>query len=413
MDEFYYKNDELWVEGLPVKEIVNACQTPCFIYSHASIVRAFQAFDTPCHHPHMICYAVKANSNLAILNSLSELGAGFDIVSLGELKRVVAAKGSPQKVVFSGVGKQAHEIKAALEHNIFCFNVESSAELALIQQIASHLNVKAPIALRVNPDVDPLSHPYISTGQKESKFGIDSNEAIALYEHAATLSHIHIKGIACHIGSQLTTMGPFIEACKRLLDLVAQLESKNITLTHIDVGGGLGVRYHQESPPSPQDYIDALLQLPIPKHLKLILEPGRALVANAGILATQVLLIKKSGNKHFCIVDAAMNDYIRPTLYEAWQNIIPLQQNSHESLVNYDIVGPVCESGDFLAKGRPLRLSQGNYLALCQTGAYGAVMSSNYNSRPRAPEILVKANRFHIIRSRETIEELLAKEMLC
>ncbi|MBS0286423.1 MAG: diaminopimelate decarboxylase [Proteobacteria bacterium] len=412
MNDFIYHNHELTVDGLSVKDIVRQCQTPCFIYSHAGITRAWRSFDNATTHPHLICYAVKANSNLAVLNTLAELGSGFDIVSQGELMRVLAAKGDPRKVVFSGVGKQSDEIAMALKVGINCFNVESEAELLLINQIANHLNVQAPIALRVNPDVDPISHPYISTGQKESKFGIDAQEAINLYQQAATLKHVKIKGIACHIGSQLTTTAPFVEALQRLLGLIDQLENKGIKLEHVDVGGGLGVHYHHQKPPTPNEYMSALLKLNIPSHLKLILEPGRAIVANAGILATKVLLIKQSGNKHFCVVDCAMNDYLRPTLYDAWHNIIPVQQQPQALTQIYDIVGPICESGDFLGKSRELAVKAGDYLAVCQTGAYGFVMSSNYNSRPKAAEVMAKDNAFKIVRPRETLEEMFAKESL-
>ncbi|MGD9591043.1 MAG: diaminopimelate decarboxylase [Candidatus Berkiella sp.] len=410
MSEFHYQQNELWVEDTRVRDIVLACQTPCFIYSHQSVVNAWHAFDKACTHPHLICYAVKANSNLAILKLLAQLGAGFDIVSGGELQRVIAASGATNKVVFSGVGKSSEEIAMALKAGIYCFNVESQTELMLINDIASHLNVRAPIALRVNPDVDAQSHPYISTGHKESKFGIDAQHALELYQLAATLSHLDVKGIACHIGSQLTSTGPFVQALQRLLSLIEKLTADGIALEHVDVGGGLGVRYHLEQAPSPSDYIKALLDLKIPSRLKLILEPGRALVANAGILVTKVLLLKASGEKQFCIVDCAMNDYLRPTLYEAWQNIIPLTQHDKAATAQYDIVGPVCESGDFLAKNRKLAVQIGDYLAISQAGAYGFVMSSNYNSRPRAPEILVKGNAFKVVRERETLAELFAKE---
>ncbi len=412
MTDFNYQGNELWVENLRVRDIVSQCQTPCFIYSYHSLVNSWQAFDSACTHPHLICYAVKANSNLAILNALAALGSGFDIVSGGELQRVLAAKATPNKIVFSGVGKSQDEIAMALKVGIYCFNVESHAELLMINDIATHLNVRAPIALRVNPDVNPQSHPYISTGQKESKFGIEVESALGLYQIAKTLSHLQIKGIACHIGSQLTSTEPFVEALARLLHLIQRLAALNIDLEHVDMGGGLGVRYHAQTIPSVNEYIQALLGLKIPSHLKLILEPGRAIVANAGILVTKVLLIKSNGNKQFCVVDCAMNDYLRPTLYDAWQNVIPLQQDQNAQTSLYDIVGPVCESGDFLAKDRKLAVKAGDYLALSQTGAYGFVMSSNYNSRPRAAEVMVKGNKFKVVRARETIESLFAMESL-
>ncbi len=412
MTEFNYQRNELWVEQTRVRDIVQACQTPCFIYSHQNLVNAWRAFDNACTFPHLICYAVKANSNLAILNTLAELGSGFDIVSGGELARVLAAKGAPNKVVFSGVGKLPDEISLALKAGIACFNVESKAELLLINEIASHHNLKANIALRVNPDVDPQSHPYISTGQKESKFGIDADDAFDLYQLAKTLPHLHIKGIACHIGSQITSTAPFVQALKRLLLLIQKLKESGIALEQVDVGGGLGVRYHVETAPTPTDYIKALLDLKIPAELKLIFEPGRAIAANAGILVTKVLLIKTNGTKHYCVVDCAMNDYMRPSLYDAWQNVIPLVQEIDSQSELYDIVGPVCESADFLAKGRKLAVKAGDYLALTQAGAYGFVMSSNYNSRPRAAEIMVKGCDFKVIRKRETVAELFAMESL-
>ncbi len=412
MTEIAYKNNELYVEEVRVKDIVQQYNTPCYIYSYQSIVHAYHAFINACQHPHFICYAVKANSNLAILNLLASLGAGFDIVSGGELKRVIAAKGDPRKVIFSGVGKTPDEIAFALKSSIYCFNVESEAELLLIHDIAKAQNRKAPIALRVNPDVNVQSHPYISTGQKESKFGIPSSAALGLYQKAAKLPYLEIKGIACHIGSQLFSTQPFKEALARLLLLIEQLTSLNIALEHVDIGGGLGVRYHVEMPPTVQDYMDALLSVSIPQHMKLIFEPGRALVANAGILVTQILLLKENGNKQFCVVDAAMNDFMRPTLYDAWQNIIPIKQNETKKSSLYDIVGPICESGDFLAKARKLAVNPGEYLALTQTGAYGFVMSSNYNSRPRAPEILVKGKQFKAVRKREKTEDLFALESI-
>lgn len=411
MDYFTYQNNQLWVENVLIEEIAKSVGTPCYIYSHAGLSQQWKAFNEAFQqHPHQIYYAVKANSNLCVLNTLAKLGSGFDIVSAGELTRVIAAGGSPQKVVFSGVGKQPEEIAMALQQNIFCFNVESESELISIHQIAKHFNVKAPISFRVNPNVDALSHPYISTGLKESKFGIPIEEAPRLYQLATQLNHFHIQGVACHIGSQLTSLSPLVDACHRLLKLIEQLKSQGISLTYLDIGGGLGVRYHQETPPSPFDYANSLLQCGIPRSLTIMLEPGRAIAANAGILVTKVLYIKKSDHKHFCIVDCAMNDLIRPTLYSAWQDIIPLRQNLNTTVMTYDVVGPVCESSDFLGKERMLAIQEGDYLAIKGAGAYGFTMSSNYNSRPRAAEVMVKEKEYKVVRERETIEALFAKE---
>ncbi len=413
MNDFEYRHNALWVENVLVADIVKEVGTPCYIYSHAGLIRQWLSFNASLgNRPHKVCYAVKANSNLAVLNALAQCGSGFDIVSGGELMRVIAAGGSPDKIVFSGVGKQPFEIISALKKGIFCFNVESESELFLINQLANHLNVKARIALRVNPDVDPQSHPYISTGLKESKFGIDIEQAPSLFQKALKLENIHVKGVACHIGSQLTSLKPFLDAGHRLNALINHLESLGIFLQHIDIGGGLGVHYHDEKPPTPAQYGEAILSLPFDPSLEIIIEPGRAIAASAGILVTTVLLIKHSGNKHFCIVDCAMNDLMRPTLYSAWQDIIPLQKVDEPSPQIYDVVGPVCESGDFLGKDRSLSVLEGDRLAICRAGAYGFVMSSNYNTRPRAPEVMVKESEFKIIRQRETIEELFSKESL-
>ncbi len=411
MSDFEYRHNALWVENVPVADIVKEVGTPCYIYSHAGLIRQWTAFNVSLgNRPHKVCYAVKANSNLAVLNALAQCGSGFDIVSGGELMRVIAAGGSPDKIVFSGVGKQPFEIIAALKKDIFCFNVESEAELSLINQLANHLNVKARIALRVNPDVDSQSHPYISTGLKESKFGIDIEQAPLIFQKALKLDHVHVKGVACHIGSQLTSLNPFLDAGLRLNTLINHLESLGIFLQHVDIGGGLGVHYHDEKPPTPAQYGEAILSLPFDPSLEIIIEPGRAIAADAGILATTVLLIKNSGNKQFCIVDCAMNDLMRPTLYTAWQEIIPIQKVDEPLPQIYDVVGPVCESGDFLGKDRSLSILAGDRLAICNAGAYGFVMSSNYNTRPRAAEVMVKGAEFKIIRQRETVEELFAKE---
>lgn len=411
MTQFNYHAEDLWVENLPVTKIASAIGTPCYIYSASLITTLWKSFDRAFEgHPHKICYAVKANGNLAILNTYAQLGSGFDIVSGGELARVIQAGGSAQDVVYSGVGKTAEEIKQALLAGIFCFNVESEGELILLQQIAQTLNCSAPIAIRVNPDVDPLSHPYISTGLKENKFGVNISDALRLYHLAKSFSHLTIKGVACHIGSQITSLSPFVDAFKRLLELATTLKSQDFNITHIDIGGGLGVRYEKENPPSFKAYAEALIAL-TPPWLTLLLEPGRALIANAGILVTQVLFLKNSENKNFCIVDCAMNDLIRPALYNAWHDIISVRTKKGPSVV-YDVVGPVCESGDFLGKERSLTVDPGDYLAICSAGAYGFVTSSNYTSRPRACEILVKNNEYKIIRERETIEQLFSREKI-
>lgn len=408
---FNYQAQTLCVENVPVPTIVKAVGTPCYIYASHSLTTLWQAFDKAfTRHPHKICYAVKANGNLAVLHTYAQLGSGFDIVSGGELTRVIRAGGSPSEVVYSGVGKMADEIKQALLAGIFCFNVESEAELILLQQIAQDLGRQAPIAIRVNPDVDPLSHPYISTGLKESKFGVNMKDALRLYHLAKSLTHLTIKGIACHIGSQITSLAPFVDAFKRILTLTQTLQSQGFTLTHLDIGGGLGVQYENETPPSFTAYANALLEL-TPPELTLLLEPGRALIANSGILVTKILFLKQSGNKNFCIVDCAMNDLIRPALYNAWHNIIPVNKQ-HGDAVVYDVVGPVCESADFLGKGRSLIVHPNDYLAICSVGAYGFVTSSNYTSRPRACEVLVKDTDFRVIRERETTEQLFSQERI-
>lgn len=407
MDYFNYRGTQLYAEDCAVQTIAQQYGTPCYIYSRATLERHWHAFNNAFgDHPHLICYAVKANANLAILNCLARLGSGFDIVSLGELQRVLTAGGEPQKIVFSGVGKRADEIAAALKVGIRCFNVEVSAELDRINQIAKELNVIAPISLRVNPDVDANTHPYISTGLKENKFGIDFDAALHEYQRAATLSHLKIVGIDCHIGSQLTEARPFMDALKRVLHIVHLLKARGINLQHLDLGGGLGIRYHQEQPPEPASYVQDLLNILANDSMEIILEPGRAIVGNAGILVTRVDYLKTTPHKQFAIVDAAMNDLLRPALYGAWQAIIPVQQPSDGNLQTWDIVGPVCETGDFLGKQRNLSLHDGDLLAIRSAGAYGFSMSSNYNSRPRAAEIMVDGARTHIIRARETIAQL-------
>lgn len=416
MRYFHYHNEQLYAEKIAISEIAAQFGTPTYIYSRDAIEQHWLAFDQALEtHPHLICYAVKANSNIAVLNVLARLGSGFDVVSIGELERVIAAGGDPKKIVFSGVGKQTHEIIRALELGIYCFNVESEAELFRLQEIGHKLDKPAPIALRINPDVDAKTHPYISTGLKENKFGIDIPLAMKLYREAQTFSHIDIIGIDCHIGSQITELAPFLEALERLVELVDYLHQTGIHIQHLDLGGGLGVCYDSEKPPQPQQLAHAIYErLRDHPHLKIILEPGRAIAANAGILITRVEYLKDNQGKHFAIVDAGMNDLLRPALYQAWQDIIPVNRNnsSNPKVETYEIVGPVCETGDFLGKHRPLSLACGDLLAICGSGAYGFSMSSNYNSRPRAIEIMVDQDKVHVIRARETIKELFMTEKL-
>jgi len=415
MDYFNYKNNTLYAEDVAVSDIVAAVGSPCYIYSRATLERHWKAFnDSLAGHEHLICYAVKANSNLAVLNLFARLGSGFDIVSKGELQRVIKAGGDPAKVVFSGVGKSALEIRYALEQNIQCFNVESVQELELINQIASEMQVQAPIALRVNPDVDAGTHPYISTGLKENKFGIDIEIAERIYQQANEYANIKIVGVACHIGSQLTDVAPFLDALDRVLSLVNQLGKSGIELKHLDLGGGLGICYQDEMPPLPADYAKAVLNRLGGNKIPLHLEPGRAIAGNAGILVTKVEYLKNTEHKHFAVVDAAMNDLIRPALYSAWQDIIPVNENLEPVAGHtaFDVVGPVCETGDFLGKGRELNIKQGDLLAVRSAGAYGFTMSSNYNSRPRVAEVMVDGDSFQIIRERESFEDLIRGESI-
>ncbi|MCO4800041.1 MAG: diaminopimelate decarboxylase [Colwelliaceae bacterium] len=413
MDFFNLKESQLYAEECAVADLAKTHGTPLYIYSRATIERHWHAFDQAAgERPHLVCYAVKANSNLAVLNIMARLGSGFDIVSKGELSRVLQAGGDASKVVFSGVGKKSEEIAYALEEGIHCFNVESEAELDRIQQVAKSLNKVAPISLRVNPDVDAGTHPYISTGLKENKFGVSIDDAYAIYSKAASYSHIDVKGIDSHIGSQLTEIQPFLDALDRVLLLVDNLAKQGITLSHIDVGGGLGVCYDDETPPHPNEYAKAIADKLEGRDISLIYEPGRAIMANAGILVTEVEFLKTNQGRHFAIVDGAMNDLIRPSLYQAWQNIIPVIENTNAVSQSYDIVGPVCETGDFLGKGRELAIEAGDLLAIRSSGAYGFTMSSNYNSRPRAAEIMVDGENSYVIRQRETIESLWQGETL-
>ena len=414
MDFFQYKNEQLYVEDLPVKQLAEEFGTPLYIYSRATLERHWHAFDSALgNHPHLICYAVKANSNIGILNVMAKLGSGFDIVSQGELERVLAAGGDASKVVFSGVAKSRAEIMRALEQGIRCFNVESVAELHHINQIAGEMGKVAPISLRVNPDVDAHTHPYISTGLKENKFGVSVDEAREVYKLAATLPHVKITGMDCHIGSQLTKLQPFLDATDRLIRLMEQLKEDGITLKHLDLGGGLGVTYTDETPPHPSDYATALLnKLKNYEDLEIILEPGRAIAANAGILVAKVQYLKSNESRNFAITDTGMNDMIRPALYEAYMNIIEINRTLEREKAIYDVVGPVCETSDFLGKQRELAIAEGDYIAQRSAGAYGASMSSNYNSRPRTAEVLVDGNKAHLIRRRENLSELWALESI-
>jgi diaminopimelate decarboxylase len=413
MDYFNYKHQQLFAENLAVADIIAEYGSPCYIYSKATLERHWHAFDKAFgNQKHLICYAVKANSNLAILNLFARLGSGFDIVSIGELERVLAAGGDPKKIVFSGVGKREDEILAALTVGIRCFNVEVSSELDRINRLAGQLGVIAPISLRVNPDVDAKTHPYISTGLKENKFGITSELAIAEYLRAAQMPNLKIVGIDCHIGSQLTETRPFLDALDKILQLIAQLQVHGIVLEHLDLGGGLGIRYNDEQPPEPSEYVTEILAKLGENNFEVLLEPGRAIVGNAGILVTRVEYLKTTEHKNFAIVDAAMNDLIRPALYDAWQAIIPVNCNSDSELKEWDIVGPVCETGDFLGKNRVLSVKEGDLLAVRSSGAYGFTMSSNYNTRPRAAEIMVDGTGAQIIRKRELLSELWANEQI-
>ena len=403
---------QLLAEQLPVAELAARFGTPCYIYSRAALEERFLAFDSALTgQPHLVCFAVKANSNLAVLNVLARQGAGFDIVSGGELARVIKAGGNPAKVVLSGVAKSVAEIEQALAAGILCFNVESQPELERIAAVAARLGVQAPISLRVNPDVDAATHPYISTGLKENKFGVPLDAALELYRWAVAQPALKVVGVDCHIGSQITTLSPFIDATKRVLALVDQLAAEGIELHHIDLGGGVGVRYRNEQPIAPADYVAALRELMAGRPQTLLMEPGRAIAANAGIFVTQVEFIKANGDKRFAIVDGAMNDLLRPSLYGAWMAIEAVQPTT-APLASYDIVGPVCETGDFLGKERELAISPGDLLAVRGAGAYGFTMSSNYNSRPRVAELMVDGDKVHLVRARESVESLWAGEQL-
>ncbi len=413
MDYFDYRNGRLYGEDVELASLAGKYGTPCYVYSRATIERHWRAFDNALSgQQHLVCYAVKANSNLAVLNLMVRLGSGFDIVSVGELERVLKAGGDPAKVVFSGVAKRDDEMRRALEVGIKCFNVESIAELQRLNQVAGQVGVRAPVSIRVNPDVDAMTHPYISTGLKENKFGIEIERALEVYQQAVSMTHLDVVGVDCHIGSQLTQVEPFVDALDRVLLLINELQEHGIKIKHLDVGGGLGIRYHDETPPEPAAYAEAIKARLNNADIELLIEPGRAIVGNAGVLITKVEYIKQTGHKNFAIVDAAMNDLLRPSLYSAWQKIVPLQMRDDIDAAEYDIVGPVCETGDFLGKERHLALDTGDLLAVRSAGAYGFTMSSNYNSRPRPPELMIDGAKVHVVRRRETIDELFQQEAL-
>lgn len=413
MDHFNYHNGSLYAEAVDLQAIATRYGTPCYVYSRATLERHWRAFDSAfADTGHLICYAVKANSNLALLNVLSRLGSGFDIVSVGELERVLAAGGDPDRVVFSGVGKRVDEMRRALEVGIHCFNVESENELEQLDQLARGMGTRAPVSLRVNPDVDAQTHPYIATGLKENKFGIDIDQALWVYQRAAAMKGIRIVGVDCHIGSQLTRLSPFTDALDRLLRLVAELGRHGIPIEHIDLGGGLGIPYQDETPPEPAQYSAAVNERLRGLPYTVIVEPGRAIAGNAGILLTRVEYLKCTPHKNFAVVDAAMNDLLRPALYQSWQAILPVLEGGQGEARLYDVVGPICETGDWLGKDRELAILAGDLLAVRSAGAYGFVMSSNYNTRPRAAEVMVEGDQAYLVRERESVEELFAGEHL-
>ncbi|MCH9639790.1 MAG: diaminopimelate decarboxylase [Betaproteobacteria bacterium] len=411
---FDYRNNALHVESVSLTQIAEEFGTPCYVYSRAALTSAYQEFeDAFAQREHLICYAVKANSNIAILNLLVRLGSGFDIVSGGELQRVIKAGGDPQKTVFSGVGKNADEMRMALAANILCFNVESLAELLLLNQIAGDMNKIAPVSLRVNPDVDAKTHPYISTGLKENKFGVPVEEAERIYQTAQQFPHIRFTGLDCHIGSQLTELGPFKQASEKMINLLAQLQSQGLKIEHLDLGGGLGIRYTDETPPSIKDYVATLCASTSQVTQRILIEPGRAMIGNAGLLLTRTEYLKHTPDRNFAVVDAAMNDLLRPALYGAYHDILPAKKNNTALQTHdYQIVGPICETGDFLGHDRKLNLTHGDLLAVMSAGAYGMSMASNYNTRSRPAEVLVDGDTVYLIRQRETIEQLFATETI-
>lgn len=413
MKPFHFRNTTLYAEDVDLQELANAYGTPCYVYSKYAIESNYNQFaDALKNWPTRICYAVKANSNIAILNILAKLGAGFDIVSIGELERVLHAGGEANKVVFSGVAKREDELRRALVAGIHCFNIESTAELERIEKIADEMGIRANVSLRVNPDVSLTTHPYISTGLKENKFGIEIGEALEVYKLIAESKHLKAIGVDCHIGSQLLDLAPLRTSFERIFELIDLLQESGIPLQHVDVGGGLGIRYAEnDTPPSPTEYANIIAPFLQHRQLELIVEPGRSIVGNAGILLTQVEHLKNTSHKNFALVDAAMNDFIRPSLYSAWHGIDVVQQLDNQYNV-YDVVGPVCETGDFFAKDRELAIKEGSLLAIYSAGAYGFVMSSNYNTRPRAAEVLVNGDQAYLIRKRESVEQLFANEII-
>lgn len=409
---FDYRDGRLYAESVPLDRIAAEFGTPCYVYSRAALTTAYREFEAAfAGHEHLICYSVKANSNLAILGLFAKLGSGFDIVSGGELQRVLKAGGDPRKVVFSGLGKRPDEMRAALAAGILCFNVESAAELTVLNQVAGEMGKIAPVSLRVNPEVDAKTHPYISTGLRESKFGIPFDEAERLYASARQFASLRITGLDCHIGSQLTELAPLIEAREKMLGLLDRLQAQGLQIEHLDLGGGLGIRYAGETPPSVRDYVTALCANLGQRSQRILIEPGRALVGNAGLLLTRVEYLKHTPHRDFAIIDAAMNDLMRPALYDAYHDILPVVKSAGD-VKTYQVVGPVCESGDFLGHDRKLSLDQGDLLAVMSAGAYGMVMSSNYNTRPRAAEVMVDGDRIHLVRERESVEQLFSSEKI-
>ncbi|HIM95143.1 MAG TPA: diaminopimelate decarboxylase, partial [Gammaproteobacteria bacterium] len=408
---FSYKNQILHAESVPITDLMETYGSPLYVYSQTDIENNWREFDQAFgSHPHLVCYAVKANSNLAVLNTLAKIGAGFDIVSEGELERVLAAGGQANRCVFSGVAKTVREIKRALEVGVRCFNVESASELDRIESVAQSLNTQAPISIRVNPNVDAKTHPYISTGLKENKFGVDIDDAINLYQQANNSEYLNVQGLDCHIGSQLTEVSPFLDALDKVLELVEQLNQQDITITHLDLGGGVGIKYDDEQTIDIKSYIEAMIAKV--GNIEIILEPGRAIVGNSGVFITKVEFLKQNSEHSFAIIDGAMNDLLRPSFYNAYHQVLPVDENANGIQASWDLVGPICETGDFLAKGRELSLSQGDYLALMSAGAYGFTMSSNYNSRPRVAEVMVSGNQHNLVRERETIQDLFDKESI-
>jgi diaminopimelate decarboxylase len=412
MDHFVLRNSVLHCEDVALDRLAEEVGTPAYVYSRATLTQHYRAFTSALESvPHRVCFAVKANSSLAVLNVLARLGAGFDIVSGGELERVLRAGGAPEGIVFSGVGKTAAEMRRALQVGIHCFNIESGSELMLLNRVAGEMGVRAPVSIRVNPDVDARTHPYIATGLRENKFGVEVDAAMELYQVAAGMDHLEIRGVGFHIGSQLTSLTPFTDALTRVLALADKLDAEGIALKHIDVGGGLGVRYRDEAPPRPAEYAAAIREVLAGRPLKVLLEPGRAIAANAGVLLTRVQFLKHTEHKDFAIVDGAMNDLIRPALYGAWQEIVPVRPRFGLERI-YDVVGPVCETGDFLGRERELTLAEGDLLAVRSAGAYGYVMAGNYNSRPRPPEVMVDGDRYQIVNRREQVDHLMMRESM-